>query len=102
MSRRDPYLRDLHFDLPWEWQSQYVSPNEGGSGNTTPLYIDFCFMLLGWPAPGQIKIERERERERGGEELVSPVAVATFSTARQRAPLRTRGAWGLWMWVCEG
>jgi hypothetical protein len=47
---RDPELRDLHFDLPLEWQSQYLSPNEGGSGNTTPLYIDFCFILLGWSA----------------------------------------------------
>jgi hypothetical protein len=47
---RDAELRDLHFDLPLEWQSQYLSPNEGGSGNTTPLYIDFCFILLGWSA----------------------------------------------------
>ena len=47
---RDAELRDLHFDLPLEWQSQYLSPNEGGSGNTTPLYIDFCFILLGWNA----------------------------------------------------
>jgi len=47
---RDTELRDLHFDLPFEWSSQYLSPNEGGSGNTTPLYIDFCFILLGWSA----------------------------------------------------
>lgn len=49
---RDPVLRDLHFDLPYEWQSQYVSPNEGGSGNSTPLYIDFVFIQLGWKALG--------------------------------------------------
>ena len=47
---RDPELRDLHFDLPYFWESQYLSPNEGGSGNTTPLYIDFCMVLLGWSA----------------------------------------------------
>jgi hypothetical protein len=47
---RDAELRDLHFDLPMDWQTQYLSPNEGGSGNTTPLYIDFCFICLGWSA----------------------------------------------------
>lgn len=47
---RDTYVRDVHFDVPFEWQSQYISPNEGGSGNSTPLYIDLCFILLGWYA----------------------------------------------------
>lgn len=47
---RDLELRDVHMDLPYFWQSAYLSPNEGGSGNTTPLYIDFCMMLLGWNA----------------------------------------------------
>jgi hypothetical protein len=47
---REPELRDLHFDLPLAWQTHYLSPNEGGSGNTTPLYVDFCFILLGWSA----------------------------------------------------
>jgi len=47
---RDPFLRDLYIDLPYEWQSQYASPNEGGSGNSTPLFVDFCFIMLGWKA----------------------------------------------------
>mmetsp|Transcript_78641 Transcript_78641/g.138675 ORF Transcript_78641/g.138675 Transcript_78641/m.138675 type:complete len:852 (-) Transcript_78641:99-2654(-) len=47
---RDTELRDIHHDLPLIWQSAYISPNEGGSGNTTPLYTDFCFALLGWSA----------------------------------------------------
>eukprot|EP00931_Biecheleriopsis_adriatica_P117311 TRINITY_DN92841_c0_g1_i1.p1 TRINITY_DN92841_c0_g1~~TRINITY_DN92841_c0_g1_i1.p1 ORF type:complete len:428 (-),score=90.98 TRINITY_DN92841_c0_g1_i1:8-1291(-) len=46
----DTQLRDTHHDLPLIWQSAYISPNEGGSGNTTPLYSDFCMMLLGWSA----------------------------------------------------
>eukprot|EP00930_Biecheleria_cincta_P036508 TRINITY_DN25027_c0_g1_i1.p1 TRINITY_DN25027_c0_g1~~TRINITY_DN25027_c0_g1_i1.p1 ORF type:complete len:848 (-),score=132.65 TRINITY_DN25027_c0_g1_i1:57-2600(-) len=47
---RDTQLRDTHHDLPLIWQSAYISPNEGGSGNTTPLYTDFCMILLGWSA----------------------------------------------------
>jgi len=47
---RDTKLRDIHHDLPLIWQSAYISPNEGGSGSTTPLYTDFCFALLGWSA----------------------------------------------------
>jgi hypothetical protein len=27
-----------------------MSPNEGGSGNSTPLFVDLCFILLGWSA----------------------------------------------------
>lgn len=47
---REAGLRDVHMDLPYVWQSAYISPNEGGSGNTTPLYIDLSFILLGWAA----------------------------------------------------
>lgn len=47
---RDTQLRDAHHDLPLIWQSAYISPNEGGSGNTTPLYTDFFMVLLGWSA----------------------------------------------------
>lgn len=47
---RDTKLRDLHFDLPYSWQTAYMSPNEGGSGNSTPFFIDFCYILLGWRA----------------------------------------------------
>lgn len=47
---RDTQLRDTHHDLPLIWQSAYISPNEGGSGNTTPLYTDFFMVLLGWSA----------------------------------------------------
>merc|ERR1719329_289798 len=47
---RDAHLRDLYMDLPYGWQTSYVSPNEGGSGNSTPLFVDFCFITLGWSA----------------------------------------------------
>lgn len=33
-------------------QTAYLSPNEGGSGASTPLYLDFCRVLLGWTALG--------------------------------------------------
>lgn len=51
---RDARLRDLHLDVGYAWQTAYLSPNEGGSGASTPLYIDFCFVLLGWSALGVI------------------------------------------------
>ena len=31
-----------------------MSPNEGGSGASTPLYVDFCLSLLGWSSIAQI------------------------------------------------
>eukprot|EP00656_Telonema_subtile_P014730 TRINITY_DN1760_c0_g1_i7.p1 TRINITY_DN1760_c0_g1~~TRINITY_DN1760_c0_g1_i7.p1 ORF type:complete len:890 (+),score=259.59 TRINITY_DN1760_c0_g1_i7:363-3032(+) len=47
---RDLHTRDLHFDLGYEWCTVYLSPNEGGSGTSTPLWIDFCYVMLGWTA----------------------------------------------------
>lgn len=62
---RDLELRDLHVDVPSDWQVAYVSTNEGGSGSSTPLLIDFSFILLGWlalrdmaAAPGDTVPER--------------------------------------------
>eukprot|EP00746_Dinoflagellata_sp_MGD_P009494 gnl/MRDRNA2_/MRDRNA2_119322_c0_seq1.p1 gnl/MRDRNA2_/MRDRNA2_119322_c0~~gnl/MRDRNA2_/MRDRNA2_119322_c0_seq1.p1 ORF type:complete len:685 (+),score=104.75 gnl/MRDRNA2_/MRDRNA2_119322_c0_seq1:194-2056(+) len=47
---RDFEVRDLHLDVGYDWQTAYLSPNEGGSGNATPMFIDFLFVLLGWSA----------------------------------------------------
>jgi hypothetical protein len=47
---RDTAIRDRHFDVPIAWQTAYMSPNEGGSGNSTPIYMDFCLIMLGWSA----------------------------------------------------
>ena len=47
---RDVALRDAHFDVGYAWQTAYLSPNEGGSGASTPLYVDFCVACLGWAA----------------------------------------------------
>jgi len=47
---RDVALRDLHFDVGYAWQTCYMSPNEGGSGASTVLFIDFCVVMLGWSA----------------------------------------------------
>merc|ERR1719421_251487 len=47
---RDIKLRDWHLDVGLAWQAGYMSPNEGGSGESAPLFMDFCFILLGWSA----------------------------------------------------
>jgi glutamate/tyrosine decarboxylase-like PLP-dependent enzyme len=41
-------------DLGYQWQTAYMSPNEGGSGASAPLFADFCTLLLGWKCLGQI------------------------------------------------
>merc|ERR1719498_1086344 len=61
---RDTRLRDLHFDLPYAWQTAYMSPNEGGSGNSTPLFIDFCFIMLAWSALRDMAMKGASEVER--------------------------------------
>merc|ERR1712176_771370 len=45
---REPRLRDRHLDVGYAWQTAYMSPNEGGSGQEGPLLMDFSFVLLGW------------------------------------------------------
>ena len=45
---RNVSLRDLHLDVGYDWQAAYMSPNEGGSGASTPLFADFCTIMLGW------------------------------------------------------
>jgi SHS2 domain-containing protein len=47
---RDVTLRDMHLDVGYGWQAAYMSPNEGGSGASTPLFLDFCITMLGWSA----------------------------------------------------
>jgi len=47
---RDTSVRDRHLDLGYEWQTAYMSPNEGGSGASAPLFADFCLILMGWTA----------------------------------------------------
>lgn len=51
---RDTTLRDLHMDVPCEWQTVYASPNEGGSCTGRPLMLDFCTFVLGWAAVADI------------------------------------------------
>lgn len=51
---RDLHLRDNHVDVPYAWQTAYFSPNEGGSGASAPLFADFCTVLMGWSALGEI------------------------------------------------
>jgi len=45
---RDFRLRDYHLDVPVDWQTVYLSPNEGGSCTGRPLFMDLCMFLLGW------------------------------------------------------
>ena len=45
---RTAELRDQHLDVGYEWQTAYMSPNEGGSGSSMPLFADFCTIMLGW------------------------------------------------------
>ena len=47
---RDETIRDLHLDVGYDWQAAYMSPNEGGSGASMPLFADFCTVMLGWTA----------------------------------------------------
>ena len=58
---RDSALRDLHLDVGYGWQAAYMSPNEGGSGASAPLFADFCLILLGWEALGQVGDTTPRE-----------------------------------------
>lgn len=51
---RDLTFRDRHLDVGYSWQTAYMSPNEGGSGASAPLFADFCTIMLGWKALGQI------------------------------------------------
>jgi len=51
---RDHVLRDLHVDVPYGWQTVYLSPNEGGSAAGRPMFMDFCMFQLGWAALAQI------------------------------------------------
>ena len=44
---RDLSLRDDHMDVALRWQAAYLSPNEGGSGASAPLFLDFCTACLG-------------------------------------------------------
>merc|ERR1719491_2434700 len=51
---RELRTRDAHFDVGRAWQTAYMSPNEGGSGASTPLFVDFCLVMLGWGALARI------------------------------------------------
>ena len=77
---RDAEVRDLHFDVGYAWQTAYMSPNEGGSGASTPMYLDFCKVLLGWHAV--------RNMATGG---AASVCVATPATALQPARVTRHG-----------
>lgn len=80
---KDAGLRDAHMDLPLVWQSAYISPNEGGSGNTTPLYIDFCFMLLGWSALHDIAIRTTASVD----EQIQPMVLAPYDDWKPSIPV---------------
>jgi len=51
---RDALLRDLHIDVPLQWQTAYFSPNEGGSCAGRLLFQDLCTVLLGWTALAEL------------------------------------------------
>lgn len=51
---RDPTIRDAHMDVALRWQAAYLSPNEGGSGASAPLFLDFCTACLGRDALKQL------------------------------------------------
>eukprot|EP00928_Gymnodinium_smaydae_P002864 TRINITY_DN11048_c0_g1_i3.p1 TRINITY_DN11048_c0_g1~~TRINITY_DN11048_c0_g1_i3.p1 ORF type:complete len:742 (-),score=119.78 TRINITY_DN11048_c0_g1_i3:233-2458(-) len=75
---RDSKLRDGHFDVALAWQTVYLSPNEGGSGQSAPLFMDFCLILLGWSTLHQIAaagLGFQSKRERDAYRL-DPVKVA--------------------------
>ena len=45
---KDFALRDAHMDIPRNWQTVYISPNEGGSNSARGLYLDLCTFSMGW------------------------------------------------------
>lgn len=73
---RDTHLRDLYIDLPFCWQTQYASPNEGGSGNSTPLFIDFCFILMGWSTLREIAEHGQKEEV---SEFLQPLSLGPYT-----------------------
>jgi len=73
---RDTHLRDLYVDLPYSWQTQYASPNEGGSGNSTPLFIDFCFILMGWSALREVAKQGQTEEV---SDILQPRSLGPYS-----------------------
>jgi hypothetical protein len=79
----DTRLRDLHFDLPYFWQTAYMSPNEGGSGNSTPLFIDFCFVLLGWSAMRDMATKAVHEKK---SEPLQPLKLGTYLSGDDVVP----------------
>ena len=40
------------------WQAAYLSPNEGGSGASAPLFLDFCTACLGRDALAVLASEK--------------------------------------------
>mmetsp|Transcript_118760 Transcript_118760/g.222014 ORF Transcript_118760/g.222014 Transcript_118760/m.222014 type:complete len:863 (-) Transcript_118760:18-2606(-) len=56
---RDLSVRDAHFDVGLDWDTVYMSPNEGGSGASLNLFVDFVFILCGWSALRDISINTE-------------------------------------------
>ena len=81
---------------------RYLSPNEGGSGNTTPLYIDFCMVLLGWNAlRDAAAAATEASQENSARLQVQPLAPfedgATATELERTVPRTLEGvkAWAL-------
>jgi len=72
---RELSLRDMHMDVALAWQTAYLSPNEGGSGASTPLYVDFCTVMLGWSAMRDLAAAAPRNGAKRG-------AVATLAPTR--------------------
>ena len=58
---RDLTLRDAHMDVALRWQAAYLSPNEGGSGASAPLFLDFCTACLGRDALSKLAAQKSLE-----------------------------------------
>ena len=58
---RDLALRDAHMDVALRWQAAYLSPNEGGSGASAPLFLDFCTACLGRDALSKLAAQKSLE-----------------------------------------
>ena len=76
---RDLSIRDAHMDVALRWQAAYLSPNEGGSGASAPLFLDFCTACLGRDALAVLASEKPYEDP-------EPTWEPTTITAKRKLP----------------
>ena len=84
---RDLTLRDAHMDVALRWQAAYLSPNEGGSGASAPLFLDFCTACLGRDALAVLASQESSE------DPESTWAPTTVQASRKLPPVKDPLTW---------